>query len=218
MKPSHSLRTVEEPLGVLLTSPACLTQSACHLRRYESLFTTTIWTLITFRPQSRESDLTFLISFLSILVFFILLFAYIYPSGHISFSVISVLPLSTFIVNNHPVFSLCWMVLSLHHLHLTPLDSMCGRESQLLPHCSGWGQSLHNSQTTSVHLCEHAGGERQAGKGHIQYLWSLCGINAFFSCPALLQYSRQLLVNACVGEIFSLQSSILHHLLLKHIH
>lgn len=39
---------------------------------------------------------------------------------------------------------------------------------------------------------------RQAGRGHIQYLWSLCSIN---SSPALLQYGRQHLVNGCVENI-----------------
>ena len=37
------------------------------------------------------------------------------------------------------------------------LVSMCRRESQLCPHCSGWSQALRNrertSQTASTHLC-----------------------------------------------------------------
>lgn len=66
------------------------------------------------------------------------------------------------LIANHVSLCAAWCSPTLRPLWLTPpfsplLISMCRRESQLLPHCSGWGQALRNrermSHRTSTHLC-----------------------------------------------------------------
>lgn len=57
----------------------------------------------------------------------------------------------------------------------------------------------HSSLLAGSEAMRQAERGKQAGKGHIQYLWSLCRINSY---PAMLQYSRQHLVNGSAESIF----------------
>lgn len=58
----------------------------------------------------------------------------------------------------------------------------------------------HSSLLAGSEAMRQAEKGKQAGKGHIQYLWSLCRINSY---PAILQYSRQHLVNGRVESFFA---------------
>lgn len=86
-----------------------------------------------------------------------------FPSEHIWVIIFLPFFLSTLILLITPIFLFLPHVfpppslLSVSLVHSPAHVSMSRRESQLLPHCSGWGQALRNwewtSQTASTHLC-----------------------------------------------------------------